>query len=404
MYNNCFCFYRNYRLEKAISSGLDIMRTGLQNSMGVAARVDFTSIRMKTALIAFLFTLVLHSKADVAPKRYVVDLDQPPEERWKIVTEDNKDVLFALRDFMLENSPNYEELTILASTLFQYFPEDYAGEIRGISRYSGLTVGEVALWNMLYDISAYDSSKGFPACTSIVASTKNGTIIHGRNLDYYIPMLSNMTIVVDFQKSNHLLYTSISFVGSVGVLTAQKPHKFTVSYNERDAGTWQDNDIEAIKTGMKGIVNFAIRNILEDPDADFATAVRALSSTPLIAPSYIIVGGLQGDEGVVITHNRSRGIDMWQLGSSHQDQWFLVETNYDHWDATPSNDHRRDIAISAMRNTGQDHLNSDTMYKVLSTPLVYNYNTVYSVVMSAGQPQIFRTSIRSRWLDFAHQL
>lgn len=351
---------------------------------------------MKVSIIAtFLFGLVLYSGADLVPQRYVVDLDQPPEERWKAIAEDKKEGLLALRDLGLSG---YKELSILGAALLRDFPEEYAGEIRGIARYSGLTAGEVAVFNVLYEISAYGSGGGFPACTSIVARDKSGNIIHGRNLDYHIPLLHNLTVVVDFKKSDRLLYTSVAFAGSVGVLTAQKPQKFTISYDERDKGTWQDNDIEAVKTGARGIVNFAIRNVLEDPDVDFASAVKTLSSVPLIAPSYIIVGGVGGGEGAVITHNRSRGIDVWRLGpesSSRSDQWFLVETNYDHWEPAPESDDRRDAAVGAMRRTGQEALDGDTMYKVLSTPLVCNPGTVYSTVMSASLPQIFKAVVRT---------
>jgi N-acylethanolamine-hydrolysing acid amidase len=52
--------------------------------------------------------------------------------------------------------------------------------------------------NLFYDLTS--------ACTSIVAQTHNGSIIHGRNLDYSLPNLQNITLKVNFTSRGQLVY------------------------------------------------------------------------------------------------------------------------------------------------------------------------------------------------------
>ena len=170
-------------------------------------------------------------------------------------------------------------------------------------------------------------------------------------------------------------------------MTAQKPNSFTISLNERNYGDWHSNVMEATKTGTHGIISFLIRDIVADPNSDFEKAVKMLSSTQIIAPCYIIVGGLSGDEGAVITQNRTMGIDVWRL-NAEEGRWFLVETNYDHWEPAPSRDDRRDAAINSLKTTGQASLNKDSLFKTLSTPRVLNNRAIYTTIMSASNPTL----------------
>ena len=339
--------------------------------------------------VLFFSVLLLAQSKDVPIPRYKVNLDLPPEERWSQVAKDYKDeVNTAVGFFMLLCSPAYEMLSIMGGGLQQYLPEPYASEINGFAKYTNVTAGEITFLNMLYEITAFNASFGQQACTSIVATMDSGETIHGRNLDYDLDLLRSMTIIVDFQKSEKTVYTGTTFAGYVGLLTAQKANSFTISLNERDYGDWHFNVIEATKTGTRGIISFLIRDIVADPDSDFEKAVDILSNTQIIAPCYIILGGLSGDEGAVITQNRTMGIDVWRL-NAEQGRWFLVETNYDHWEVPPAYDDRRDLAIKGMNATGQANLNKDSLFKILSTPPILNNQTVYMTIMSASNPTLY---------------
>ncbi len=74
----------------------------------------------------------------------------------------------------------------------------------------------------------------------------------------------------------------------------------------------------------------------------------------------------------------------------------VLETNYDHWKATPTTDDRRHPAIKSLDNIGHVHLNMHTLYSVLSTPPVLNNHTTYTTIMSVKSPGVYYTMIRQQ--------
>src|SRR5690606_5043048 len=58
-----------------------------------------------------------------------------------------------------------------------YFPTEYAAEIVGCAEQLGIPYGWLTLMNLGYEVS--------DACTSIVAQTMDGRILHARNLDFW---------------------------------------------------------------------------------------------------------------------------------------------------------------------------------------------------------------------------
>ena len=353
----------------------------------------------KAFLVVISLCLLLVYSKDIPIPKYIVNLDLPAEERWSEIAKDYKDGLYVAAKFLQSElpAPTYEMLSIMGADLEQYFPQPYSSEMKSFLKYTNVTVGGYVLCNMFYELTAYGElgrSSGHHACTSIVAKMASGKIIHGRNLDYHITPLRGLAINVDFQRSGKTVYTGTTLAGSVGLMTGQKPNGFTISLDERDVSDWSLNAKEAMKTGTHGIIPLMIRDVLDDPDADFEKAVNTLRSAQIIAPCYIIVGGLSGDEGAVITQNRTMGIDVWRL-NAEQGRWFLVETNYDHWKPPPAGDDRRDPAINEMKKIGQVGFNDQTLFDVLSTPPVLNDKTIYTTIMSASNPTLYKGWIRT---------
>lgn len=60
--------------------------------------------------------------------------------------------------------------------LTQTLPVEYRRELIGMSVASGVSVGEITLFNVFYEF--------FSACTSIIAQSENGVMYLGRNLDF----------------------------------------------------------------------------------------------------------------------------------------------------------------------------------------------------------------------------
>lgn len=343
-------------------------------------------------------------------KRYTIDLDLPPEQRWVQVAKDHEASLKQLIQSVKSSLPS-EAATLVATfgeDIAKYMPYPYGLEIVGMAdAVDGLSVSDVVLGNILYELTAYgnDQLLGTAAhvikggdvrmCTSIVAQTVNGTIYHGRNLDYSFPdLLRDLTIIVDFQLSGETLYTGTTFAGMVGLLTGQKPNVYTVSVDERDEGSWWMNAIEALLAGTHGISTLHVRDALADKEMNFEDVVDFLSNKRFIAPCYIIVGGTKPGEGAVITRDRTAAQDVWRLDADNG-RWFLVETNYDHWLAPPKSDDRRDPAIKAMNDITRGGLNATSLFNVMSTPPVLNSGTTYTVVMSAAVPEVYNSWVRS---------
>ncbi|XP_027795609.1 N-acylethanolamine-hydrolyzing acid amidase [Marmota flaviventris] len=324
-----------------------------------------------------------------APPLFNVSLDAAPELRWLPVLRhyDPDLVRAAVVQIIGDRVPKWA-LTLIGKVITElesFLPQPFTDEIRGISDFLNLSLADGLLVNLAYEYSAF--------CTSIVAQDSRGHIYHGRNLDYaFGNILRKLTVNVQFLKNGQVAFTGTTFIGYVGLWTGQSPHKFTVSGDERDKGWWWENMIAALFERYSP-VSWLIRTTLSESE-NFEAAVYKLAKTPLIADVYYIVGGTSPQEGVVITRNRGGPEDIWPLDPLNG-EWFRVETNYDHWKPAPKRDDRRTPAIKALNATGPENLNLETLFKVLSVVPVYNNYTVYTTVMSAANPEKYKTSIRN---------
>ncbi|XP_041350740.1 N-acylethanolamine-hydrolyzing acid amidase-like [Gigantopelta aegis] len=274
---------------------------------------------------------------------YTVDLDQPEEKRWDhIIKEYAEDVKY----------------------------------VQKIMRFKG-------------------GSRFGRACTSIVSEDVNGQIWHARNMDYgFSDKVRNVTIGVHFQTGGLTMYSAITFVGYVGVLTGQKPHGYTITVDQRDQGNWWMNLLIGLLDHNALPVSLLVRDTLAY-FKDFESAIENLAQTDTVAPAYFIIGGVHQHQGVVVTKSRIGADDFWYIGAEkNYSNWFLVETNYDHWEPAPTSDDRRHAAIKAMMVMGRQQISVQNLFNVISTPLVKNKKTIYSVVMSAAQPSLMKAWVR----------
>ncbi|XP_069482398.1 N-acylethanolamine-hydrolyzing acid amidase isoform X2 [Ambystoma mexicanum] len=325
-----------------------------------------------------------------APPLFNVSLDSPPEERWVPLLQrfDPRFLLQTMEHILSSAVPKWVQVLLRPISDLEVellIRQPYAGELKGMAKAMGFSAGDALMLNLCYEVTAY--------CTSIIAQDCKGHIYHGRNLDYpFGNALRNLTIDVNFVKDGKIAYTGTTFVGYVGLWTGQKPHQFSISGDERDAGQWWENAIAALWK-RSTLVSWLVRDTLSEAE-DFQAAVLSLSKTPIIADVYYIVGGIAPNEGVVITRDRSGPADIWPLDPLNG-WWFRVETNYDHWTTPPPFDDRRTPANKAMNATGQQNINLDTLYEVLSVRPVLNNSTVYTTIMSAAVPDQYRTRLRT---------
>ncbi|KAL5487315.1 hypothetical protein EMCRGX_G019904 [Ephydatia muelleri] len=334
------------------------------------------------------------SETSIPAKRYTVDLDLPEQNRFQALAVMYRPEMQNLLNVFKKMVPGFvlEAVGAIGPEVDKHFRAPYAGEMIGIAAATGIDIGDVVLANLFYELTAYKNSPT-KACTSIVAEALNGTIYHGRNMDYdFTDALRNLTVVIDYQQGGKTLYTGTTFVGMVGMLSAQRPYGYTITLDERDQGDWWMNLIESLVEGTGGVTSLLIRDTVAG-DYTFEAAIDKLAYSPLIAPCYFIVGGTTSGQGVVITRDRVSAVDLWYLNALGG-QWFLVETNYDHWTTPPPDDDRQDPAIKAMNATGRANINAPALFSVLSIPPVMNNGTTYTVTMSAAIPELFFTWVR----------
>jgi len=316
---------------------------------------------------------------------YVIDLDLPPIARWSKICSNPEyktimgGLITALGD-LFHNSSLVVDLGRLIN--IEYFPHEYAQEIQGCALAMGVEFGWLTWVNLGYEVTE--------ACTSIVAQTEEGKIFHARNMDFWDGIwltdhLKNLTMTIEYQKKGKTLFYATSFAGYVGVLSGMKPNAFSISLNTR---YYPKNGLEnflyeivaAITEKNSTLVSFLTREVMTQEN-DWTAAIDNLSKGTLIADVYYIVGGVSANEGAVISRNRFNASDVWVLNST---KWFEVQTNYDHWKQPPWFDDRVVPANTAMNALGQDALNLDGLFGVLSVKPVLNLQSTFTMLTSAG--------------------
>jgi len=313
---------------------------------------------------------------------YVINLDSAPADRWKQICSNPtyKSNMQYLYNFVQQILPNGgKNIEYIGESLNYFFPTDFGLEIKGCAEAAGIPYGWLSLFNLGYEVS--------DACTSIVAQTVDGKILHARNLDFWEGMgftntLKQMAFIADMQKGGKTLYKATTFAGYVGVLSGMKPNAFSLTIDTR----FYPDGIEelfyeivaAIIEKNASLVSFLSRNVMTY-EFDFNAALQNLANGTLIADVYYIMAGVKPGEGVVISRNRLNAADIWMLDTS-EGRWFEVETNYDHWEQPPWFDNRIDPANNAMNAFGQKNITLDNMFKVLTTKPVFNIQTTYSIL------------------------
>ncbi|KAM9314521.1 acid ceramidase [Pholidichthys leucotaenia] len=332
---------------------------------------------------------------------YTVDLDLPPHKRWTAVIIDKKadlvNMIQAIKDFANAFVPSGRLITLVDFTLplvVETLPFPFKEEISGIAAASGVRLGEVALFNLFYEV--------FTVCTSVIAEDSKGNLLHARNLDFGLFMgwdvknkswiitekLKPLVVNLDFKRNNQTVFKSTNFAGYVGMLTGIKPHLFTLTMNERFN---LDGGYIGILEWLIGKrdqmwMSFLTRSVLENATS-YDEAKHELAQTKLLAPAYFILGGNQTGQGCIITRSRELCINILEIDLK-LGRWYVLETNYDHWDDPFFLDDRRTPAMKCMNETTQANISLKTIYDVLSTKPVLNKLTTYTTLMQVSEGKL----------------
>lgn len=327
----------------------------------------------------------------------VVNLDLPADQRYndlanKKITQLNH-LLNYIKNFtsFIMNGKLFEMVDKDLGPLADTLPAPYGDEIKGIAKATGISLGEVVLYNIFYEV--------FTVCTSIVAEDKTGNLFHARNLDFGLFMgwdtknntwmlseiLRTLVVNIDYQRNGKTVYKSVSFAGFVGVFSGVKPGVLTITLNERfniDGGYIGILEWILGKRNVKWST-FLTRDVLETATS-YEQAHDMFSNEEVLAPVYYILGGTKSGEGVVITRSRTKSLHPMSLNPSNN-TWFILQTNYDNWKPALVIDDRRTPGKACLNKMGQQVAAAfKGLYNVLSTQPVLNKLTTYTTLMQAS--------------------
>lgn len=133
-------------------------------------------------------------------------------------------------------------------------------------------------------------------------------------------------------------------------------------------------------------LGFTMRDTMEQA-ADFDAAYAHLTSTPMVGPGYIILGGNKQGQGAIITRGTGSACPTpWTLQNNlHKTDYYVLETNYDHWIKPPFFDDRRTPAETCLAQIGQPDVSFATLYNLLSAQPNLNLLTTYTTLMNVAE-------------------
>lgn len=218
-------------------------------------------------------------------------------------------------------------------------PDAYEANF-ALAQFLGLDVAQTFGVSAVADLTTY--------CTSILARTDQGEIIHARNLDFYFTdVMKKLVYEAVLSKDGQVKAKSPLIAGFYGSYTGQKKGVFSISYNVREHASMHEMHEEVQANLQRNLdVNrvpqhTAVLNVLLNAQT-FDEAVLYLEQTPITSRSHFVVGGVSGNEGVVLSRDADDVVRKVQLT---QESWFLVMTNLDSW---TRHDARYEKAVSLM--------------------------------------------------------
>ncbi|CAB3405283.1 unnamed protein product [Caenorhabditis bovis] len=327
-----------------------------------------------------------------------VNLDLPPRQRFQQIAKAYKNEIkevFDVLNYFFTIIPGINAWDLLGNITAKAFDKGmimnpYKDEILGMEEVLELNVGNLVFLNIFYEMSRF--------CTSIIAQTAdNKDLYHARNLDFgqlfvwdvnaqswaLTEALKKVTININFYKGGKLLFKGSTLAGHVGVLTAMKPHHFSLSMNAKvqpdllNVARWYMGYYE--NTDLQFVMYFE-RWLFENCDT-FECAREHIANVKLLTGAYFILGGANPGEGSVLVRNTT-DVQFERKLFTGDDDWFLLQTNYDPDKDPLFIDNRRDPGNACMKKLGRSNISMKGIFTVLSSKPTLNKTTVHTVIMS----------------------
>jgi hypothetical protein len=277
----------------------------------------------------------------------IVNLDEPPEERWRNVTDYYLSIMQpALLPWMntYQDPPNKDAwLAAIKSQM----PLEYLREFNGYAAQIG---HNLTTDRLLLNAVGYEQSR-WGGCTAVLAAMPNGTVVHGRNMDISGGIVvnglqydySDFTVNAIFMRNGKRLFQAVQWPGMIGVTTGlrfrdEAPNSgWTFEQNTRFTNNDPEENLKALSQGCQAFT-LVSRQAMEYA-ADFDTARKIFRETPFAAPQYFILAGSEPYAGSIITVDRYGKLEQgtppeMRLRAPEADSmgthtWHLVQPNDD---------------------------------------------------------------------------
>ena len=215
-----------------------------------------------------------------------INLDLPPAERWNFLQSyaQEADILigYYLKD--LGDVNFFRDAIDYYKSAF--VPNEYLEEIRSIAAFSQYSENDILITNLYYD-----ALKFVFGCTAFGVQTGRQKF-HARNLDWWTEndALKKHTKIFHFTRNGQTVYSAVSWIGFVGILSGMKPGKFSITLNAVSSTE---------KPNLAPPVTLLIREVLEKAES-FEQALQMLSETEIASDCLLMLVGANPDQQVVI--------------------------------------------------------------------------------------------------------
>lgn len=312
---------------------------------------------------------------------FQINLDLPPEQRWKDVILSKKTYIQQYTQMALQQLQKTDLsgllLEIEQDTFFK--DSDFSKEMLGIAQYAGMKYSEIFLMNFMYET--------FAGCTSIVFENSNGDLFLGHNLDYFFTVpIAKSIVQLEFYSGGSLLFKGQSVAGQIGVFTGLKPNGYALTLNQRSKFSSGDlvSRLRSLFSNEIQPVIYNMRQGLEKTET-FEEIVDQLSKVELGSGCYFILSGTGHNEGIVITRSQDETVDSSRLTMDSDNGWFLVQTNSDRdlpdYQKVDVRRYQAEQRVMAMGKSGVD--GQRILNEVLSLSPNKNSLTILSSILEA---------------------
>lgn len=310
-----------------------------------------------------IFLVILISSAQRSPKYYDINMNLPAETRYIQLHNDFSSEIKSFAEFYAKKMPVVGIKSLIELLNKGYLTKELIEEYKALAKNTNITYEQAVFLNFMYEWHV--------GCTSIVVKLANGTVIHGRNLDYLEhSFFANTAVEVRVFRGSSYLFTSIGFAWNTGVVTALSPN-YSLSLNQRNIGGPQAT-YEALTKGHIGNLQ-VLRQILLTP-MPYNSALYEMQHSTAAATAYYIIGGVS--DGAVLTMDRYKTASTQKLD---ENIWFIVQTNTDHW--LPDPDNRRNGAISKLESIGQEKMTIEQLYDIMASLPNKISRTIFTNIM-----------------------